>query len=77
MLLVILENENEKFNNYPLSIIRYPLKCSADRKAETVAFAGQKQTGQILGKADFGVRVDVVNQPKRHVDDRNLNSTLR
>ncbi len=46
------------------------LKSSADRKSETVSFAGQKQSGQFFGKSDFSVRIIKINQAKRNIDER-------
>ena len=61
-------NEKNQIQHSSFSI----LKRSANRKAETVAFAAQENRRGFFGLSEFSVRVEIINQAKRHVDDRHL-----
>ena len=53
------------------------LERSSDREPEPVTLAGQVNTGQFLGKSDLCVRVVIIDQAERHVDDRHLDPELK
>ena len=52
------------------------LKRPTDRKFEAVTLSGQENAGQFLGESKLAVRVVKVDQAKRNVDDRDLDTHL-
>ena len=69
-----LKSQNIKL--YSIFILPY-LKSSADRKPETASFTGQKQSGKFFGKSDLSVWIIKINQAKRNINDRNLNTQFQ
>jgi hypothetical protein len=53
------------------------LKSSADRESKTVPLAGQEEIGQFFGKSYLRVRIEIINQAKRNIDDRHLNAQFQ
>lgn len=60
-----------------LSFILHSLKSSADRKAEAAALTRQKQSRQLFSASDFRIRIVIINQAERNVDDRNLDAQFQ
>ncbi len=55
----------------------FSLKSSANREAETTALARQKQSRKVFGKPDLSIRIVIINQAERNVDDRNLHAQFQ
>src|SRR5947208_2747385 len=51
-------------------------ECSADGELHPGAFAGQEDAGQLVCKAQLGVRIIEPDQAERHVNDRYLHTKL-
>ena len=52
------------------------LECPADGKFEPASFSRKENARQLIGKANHSVRIVVIDQAKRHVHDRYLNTKL-
>ena len=52
------------------------LESPADRKPESISLTGQENSRGFLGHTEFCIRIVVIDQAERYVNDRNLDSQL-
>ena len=52
------------------------LECASYREPEAVPLSWKEEAREFLGETEFGIRVVVVDQAERNVDDRDLNAKL-